>query len=232
MTQSTSKLLWSWLLLVAVAPVAADDAIAPQDLPDVQAIVRDYEKQAAEIARKADAELQVERDKTIEKLRSLQDTYTRAARLDEAIVVRDMLRGMEVNWKAPSTTLSKAVVAAGLGVGPADVQNDPGDFTNHAAKPGDVMYFKVTGTNLGILYGSDVYTSDSTLATAAVHAGALRIGETGVVKVTILPGQPAYEGSARNGLISNSWTSGWSKSYRVEPIGVRKASLEAKEGAK
>jgi hypothetical protein len=228
MIESTSKRLCIVLLLASVAPVAADEVTQPQDLPEVQAIVREYEIQAAEIARKADAELQIARDKSMEKLRALRDTYTRAAKLDEAIVVRDMLRGMEVTWKAPSTTLSKAVVAAGVGVGLSEIQDDPGSFTNTTAKAGDVMYFKVTGADVGSLYGSDVYTSDSRLAKAAVHAGVLRFGETGVVKVTILPGRSTYEGSTRNDLTSSSWTIGWDKSYRVEPIGTRKVGSETK----
>ena len=52
------------------------------------------------------------------------------------------------------------------------------------------------------MWGTDVYTSDSTLATAAVHAGVLQPGQTGVVKVTILPGQAAYQGSTRNSVRS------------------------------
>ena len=50
----------------------------------------------------------------------------------------------------------------------------------------------------GTVWGSDVYTDDSTLAAAAVHAGAVGAGETGLVKVTILPGESSYDASTRN----------------------------------
>ena len=69
----------------------------------------------------------------------------------------------------------------------------------------------------GSIYGSDLYTTDSTLATAAVHAGLLRAGETGVIKVTIEAGAGAYNSTARNGVTSNSWGS-YHASYKVSRI--------------
>ncbi len=44
----------------------------------------------------------------------------------------------------------------------------------------------------------NVYTDDSNLGTAAVHAGALKVGETAMLRFTILPGQDSYIGSTRN----------------------------------
>jgi hypothetical protein len=74
---------------------------------------------------------------------------------------------------------------------------------------GKSFYFRVTGAaqGTGALWGSDVYTTDSSLAMAAVHAGALRPGQSGVVKVTILGQQPAYVGSTRNGITSGGYAS-------------------------
>jgi hypothetical protein len=54
----------------------------------------------------------------------------------------------------------------------------------------------------GALWGTDMYTLDSSLAMAAVHAGVLKMGQTGVVRVTILPQQQAFRGSTRNGVTS------------------------------
>ena len=39
---------------------------------------------------------------------------------------------------------------------------------------GATYYFRVTGDTTGTLWGTDVYTGDSALATAAVHAGRVR----------------------------------------------------------
>jgi hypothetical protein len=98
-----------------------------------------------------------------------------------------------------------------------EILPDPGNlkkFTN--AAPGDVMFFRVKGKiSGGSLWGTDVYTTDSALALAAVHAGALGNGKEGVVKVTFMPGQAKYEGATRNGVSSSSWGS-YDISYKVE----------------
>ena len=52
------------------------------------------------------------------------------------------------------------------------------------------------------------------LGTVAVHAGVLKLGQTGIVKVTILPGQNGYTGSTRNG-ISTSDYGPWGGSFVV-----------------
>jgi hypothetical protein len=52
------------------------------------------------------------------------------------------------------------------------------------------------------VWGTGTYTLDSTLAAAAVHAGVLRAGQTGVVKVKLLAPQASFEGSTRNGVTS------------------------------
>jgi hypothetical protein len=86
-----------------------------------------------------------------------------------------------------------------------NVLPDPGSLTEYQGQVGQSFYFRVTGVNNGALWGTDLYTTDSTLAMAAVHAGVLAVGQTGVVKVTILPGQQAYAGTQRNGIASSPW---------------------------
>jgi hypothetical protein len=85
-------------------------------------------------------------------------------------------------------------------------------------KIGQSFFYEVTGYEHGALWGTDVYTSDSLLATACVHAGLLRPGETGTVKVTMVQPLPVFSGSTRNRVTSGSWTTGWSGAYRVELI--------------
>jgi hypothetical protein len=82
---------------------------------------------------------------------------------------------------------------------------DPGSLSNYAQQTGKTFQFQVTGANQGALYGTDTYTTDSTLAKAAVHAGVLKQGQTGVVRVTILPAQATFTGSTRNGVTSSEW---------------------------
>ncbi|MEX0717099.1 MAG: LCCL domain-containing protein, partial [Planctomycetaceae bacterium] len=93
-----------------------------------------------------------------------------------------------------------------------NVQPDPGSLSQVRMQP---LYFRVTGTTTGSVWGSDIYTDDSSLATAAVHAGALRDGETGIVKVTLAPGRNSYAGSARHGVTTREYGE-YPGSFRVE----------------
>lgn len=55
------------------------------------------------------------------------------------------------------------------------------------------------------VWGSDVYTSDSSVCAAAVHAGKITPAEGGTVTIVIVAGEPKYEGSARNGVETRPW---------------------------
>jgi hypothetical protein len=95
----------------------------------------------------------------------------------------------------------------------------PTNLVGYRGKTGSVYQFTVTGANRGAVWGTDVYTDDSSVATAAVHAGVLAAGETKTVTVTLLPGQSSYAASARNGVSSASWGS-WSGSYSFAGAGA------------
>jgi hypothetical protein len=83
---------------------------------------------------------------------------------------------------------------------------DPGSLYQYQIHVGKTFKFRVTGTTVGGgLFGTNTYTLDSTLAMAAVHAGVLKSGVTGIVKVKILPQQQAFVGSTRNGITSSAW---------------------------
>lgn len=62
------------------------------------------------------------------------------------------------------------------------------------------------GSGEGSIWGTGIYTSDSDLCTAAIHAGAISaVG--GDVRVLARPGQETYPASTRNGITSDSWGS-------------------------
>jgi hypothetical protein len=89
---------------------------------------------------------------------------------------------------------------------PKNVLPNPGSLTTLRGHIGKTYFFRVTGAiQGGIIWGTDMYTLDSRLATAAVHAGVLKPGATGIVKVKILDAQPAFQGSTRFGITSNSY---------------------------
>ena len=89
---------------------------------------------------------------------------------------------------------------------------DPGTLSNYQGQAGKRFRFRVTGGAPqfgggfgGAVWGSDVYTLDSTVAVAAVHAGVLQNGEAGIVEVAILGPQNSFQGSTRNGITTSPW---------------------------
>jgi ABC-type transport system substrate-binding protein len=64
------------------------------------------------------------------------------------------------------------------------------------------------------VWGTDVYTDDSSVCTAAVHAGAITVEDGGEVTIEIRPGQDSYEGTERNG-IETSHYGPWGGSFAV-----------------
>ena len=82
---------------------------------------------------------------------------------------------------------------------------DPGNLHGYHQQVGKTFAFRVTGVANNNLWGTDVYTTDSSLAAAAVHAGVLRAGQTGVVRIKIIPSPPAFQSSTRNGVTSNNY---------------------------
>jgi hypothetical protein len=102
-------------------------------------------------------------------------------------------------------------------------------LTTYRGQNGKRYLFEVTGRVDLSIAGTDIYTDDSALATAAVHAGVLGAGQTGVVRVTILEGQASYAGTTRNGVTSGASTN-FPGSYRIERVSVRgNRRLERKE---
>lgn len=63
------------------------------------------------------------------------------------------------------------------------------------------------------VWGTDVYTADSSICTAAVHAGLIAVDEGGAVAVEVVAGQDSYEGTEANGVVSSAYGS-FGLSYR------------------
>lgn len=83
---------------------------------------------------------------------------------------------------------------------------DPGTLTAFESQIGKVFAFTVTGTAAGgSVWGTDTYTTDSRLAIAAVHAGVIKVGETGVVRLKMLASPPSFAGSTKNGITTSNY---------------------------
>ena len=99
------------------------------------------------------------------------------------------------------------------------------DLISYRGRNNETFRFRAQGKTDGMLWGSDVYTDDSDLATAAVHAGVLQAGQEDIVTVRILPGLNSYSGSTRNGVTSGDYGS-WDGSY--EFVGVENQASKSK----
>jgi hypothetical protein len=63
------------------------------------------------------------------------------------------------------------------------------------------------------IWGTDIYTDDSAICVAALHAGVIT-SAGGTVTIEILPGQESYKGTTSNGVTSQRYDS-WFGSYRI-----------------
>jgi hypothetical protein len=93
----------------------------------------------------------------------------------------------------------------------------PGRLQDLCDTPGTTYYFRVTGAVDGSVWGTDVYTGDSVLSVAAVHAGALKPGESAVVRVTVMAPLTRYQGSVRYGISSHDFGR-FGAAYKVERL--------------
>jgi len=86
---------------------------------------------------------------------------------------------------------------------PADWSSDS---ESYATTVGTRLYLSCpAGGTAQPVWGTDVYTDDSSVCTAAVHAGLITLADGGRVRIEIKASQNAYQGSTRNGVTSQSY---------------------------
>lgn len=192
------------LLLVLglwLAPVAPSFGQATP--ADADKLINEFQAFAADTMKKAEEEIAAKREQLFTDLQGLQDNLTKEGNLDGALAVREKIKAQKIAVKVKG----------------AVILPNPGTLASYThRKPGDSMIFKVTGQSAGgSIWGVNPYTLDSNLAMAAVHAGVLKNGEEGLVKVSIAPGQPQYQGSVRHGVTTGAWGS-YNLSYKVQAI--------------
>ena len=167
-----------------------------EDVPaSARRLLEEHDKRVKEIKSRAAQDLKDADKKLLDSLQALEASFKKEAKFPQAKAVAKLIQEVKE--------------------GPIKALPDPGTLTNFRGQVGKVFYFEVTGGNNGVVWGTDIYTDDSALGTAAVHAGVLRLGQKGVVKVTVLPGQGAYQGTMRNGVTTSPYTV-WGGSYKVE----------------
>ena len=81
----------------------------------------------------------------------------------------------------------------------------PTNFIELADPVGATYYFRVTGEESGMAWGTDVYSGDSRIALAAVHAGLVKVGTQAVVRVVSVAPPTTFSGSARHGVTTHDF---------------------------
>lgn len=172
------------------------DAIRAKSTREAERIRAKTEKAVAALEEKTAESIRGIHGALVQRLKPLQESYAKEGKLDEALAIRARIRQLRAE-------------AAGVRPAPATLACDPRDA-------GKSFLFEVTGSCEGPLWGTDVYTADSSLAAAAVHAGLLQPGERGIVRVTLLDtsDRAGFEGSRRNGVYSEDWDR-WEMGFRV-----------------
>jgi hypothetical protein len=117
--------------------------------------------------------------------------------------------------------LAQASPASPSAVSPQSASDDPGGSTwtaTAAAFRGNngsrYVYTCPSYGTASSVWGTDVYTDDSSVCTAAVHVGLITLAGGGIVTIEIRPGEASYAPSTRNGITSNTWGA-WSGSFVV-----------------
>jgi len=86
-----------------------------------------------------------------------------------------------------------------------EIKGGNANLTQFDRQVGKAFSVRVTGTMGRGVWGTGPYTTHSSLAAAAVHAGVLRQGQTGIVRVRIVREQDFFNGSFQNGVPSQQW---------------------------
>ena len=99
---------------------------------------------------------------------------------------------------------------------------------NASALPGSAgarfVYTCPAYGSLGTVWGTAVYTDDSSVCSAAVLEGRITLAGGGTVTIELRPGQGSYKGSTSNGVSSNSYGS-WQRSFALVAVSSVAAGL-------
>ncbi len=112
---------------------------------------------------------------------------------------------------AAAGLLAGAAFPASTGLSSSDMKAVSGSSWSADAKQlrgqnGSIFTFRCPkGGRAHTIWGSGIYTDDSSVCTAAVHAGWITRASGGMVKIRIRPGRSSYKGTRRHGITSHRW---------------------------
>ena len=140
------------------------------------------------------------------------------SKADKTFALTMTTDGKTQTWKdaGKNTQVWEFVHPEAMTTTTTNIPNAPTNLTNYRNKVGQTYTFKVTGKKNGRIWGgkNNIYTDDSDIATAAVHAGILKSGQSGTIKVKILADQGSYPSITRNGITSIKYGK-WKGAYQI-----------------
>src|SRR5436190_617904 len=111
----------------------------------------------------------------VEQLRFLQLTYRDAGRAEDAAAIAAQVRVLQGRTASVIGGATPDLVNEGL-----PTRDEPIVMSSFRAQAGQSLSFAIRGRDDQSVWGTRTYTDDSALETAAVHAGLLRAGQSGI----------------------------------------------------
>ncbi len=96
----------------------------------------------------------------------------------------------------PENDVSDEITPIDWGTAASSFKGGDGQTYKFQCPPGGTEY---------IIWGSDIYTLDSSICTAAVHAGLFTFASGGTVTIEYKPGRQIYGSTTRNGVKSHTF---------------------------
>ncbi len=91
------------------------------------------------------------------------------------------------------------------------------DAREHRGKVGQDFQYECPPSGIpGAIWGTEIYTDDSSVCTAAVHDGKIDLDTGGTVTIEIQPGWSSYKASDQNGISSTAYPA-WDGSFVFLP---------------
>lgn len=120
-------------------------------------------------------------------------------------------------WNSSFQLVGAAAMPGGGGGATLIAWDDHPDALSVSESAGEVFTYACPSDPVGggSVWGTDVYTSDSSICNAAVHRGHITAAQGGPVTILILGSQPVYAGSERNGVTSADYPA-WSRSFAFQ----------------
>ena len=81
------------------------------------------------------------------------------------------------------------------------------------------------GCGTGTVWGTNVYTDDSSICSAAIHNGTVT-AEGGAISLILLPGRDAYLSTTRHTILSATWGT-WGRSFSVTHTGAEEGLIRS-----